>query len=359
MILTVTPNPALDLTWRVDRIEPGATHRVPRGKGRAGGKGLNVARVAHQQGHSVLAIATAGGTAGAELQRELTESALPHLLVPVGASTRRSIALYDAANDETSIFNEFGENPSETEWRNMLDAIGTSLVQANCLVGAGSLPPLVASTVPGFNPASFYPELVRMAAARGIPSIIDTSGPALLAAADAGATVLKPNRDELIAATGIADPVLAARALIERGASLVLLSLGSAGMVAVASSDPRSYLSARLCSPLAGNPTGAGDAAVAAVASCLSLPSPFCASAGGYAPKLQASDALLTTPAGATISIEAILRRATAWSAAAVLMPLAGEISPLHAELETQLIIEHHGPNYSPATTLPFTENRP
>lgn len=37
--------------------------------------------------------------------------------------------------------------------------------------------------------------------------------------------------------------------------------------------------------------------------------------------------------------IPTILRRATAWSAAAVLMPAAGEISPLYADLEDQLIL--------------------
>lgn len=319
MILTVTPNAALDLTWWVDRIEPGATHRVPSGMARAGGKSLNVARVAHQQGAAVLAIATAGGTTGAELELELRASGLPHELIPVAASTRRSLALYDAGNDETSIFNEFGENHSDAEWRQLLDAVDTALLGADCLVGSGSLPPgPSAAGGDAYDSADFYPELVRMAAARGIPSIIDTSGAALLAAAAAGATVLKPNRDELIAATDIGDPIRAARSLIARGAGLVLLSLGSAGMIAVGTGDE--YLSARLPEPLVGNPTGAGDAAVAAVASC------FAEAAGD----------------GSAPNAEEILRRATAWSAAAVLMPLAGEISPLHAELAERLIIERH-----------------
>ena len=55
MILTVTPNPALDLTWHVDRLTVGGTHRADAGAARAGGKGLNVARVAHAQGAAVLA----------------------------------------------------------------------------------------------------------------------------------------------------------------------------------------------------------------------------------------------------------------------------------------------------------------
>ena len=245
MILTVTPNAALDLTWWVDRIEPGETHRVPSGMARAGGKSLNVARVAHSQGRQVLAIATAGGATGAELELELSSSGLPHQLVPVEASTRRSLALYDAANDETSIFNEFGENHSDAEWQSLLNAVDASLEHARCLVGSGSLPPR--SNTGGearFDSGDFYPALVRRAAARGIPSIIDTSGSALLAAADAGATVLKPNREELMAATNIADPLLAARSLIERGAHLVLLSLGSGGMIAVSASDPSGYISA-------------------------------------------------------------------------------------------------------------------
>ncbi len=50
MILTVTPNPALDLTWRVERLVEGGTHRADAGAARAGGKGLNVARVAHAEG---------------------------------------------------------------------------------------------------------------------------------------------------------------------------------------------------------------------------------------------------------------------------------------------------------------------
>lgn len=320
MILTVTPNAALDLTWWVDRVELGATHRVPRGMARAGGKGLNVARVAHQQGAEVLAIATAGGATGAELALELETASLPHTLVPVAASTRRSLALYDAADDETSIFNEFGEGHSDAEWDALVQAVDAALPSARCLVGAGSLPP----SPPGAatDSAGFYPALVRRAAAAGIPSIIDTSGPALLAAADAGATVLKPNRDELTAATGIADPVSAARSLIGRGAGLVLLSLGSGGMIAVSAADGDGYISARLPEPLTGNPTGAGDAAVAAVASCF--------------------DEAAARPLEPAPGTEEILRRATAWSAAAVLMPLAGEISPLHAELAHRLIVERH-----------------
>jgi 1-phosphofructokinase family hexose kinase len=306
MILTVTPNPALDLTWRVDRLIEGGSHRADAGAARAGGKGLNVARVAHAQGADVLAITTSGGRVGAEFADELAASGVPHALVPVGAETRRSIAIVDDAEGDTTIVNERGLTPSDAEWAVLLAEVVDRLPGAEVLVVSGSLPPGA--------PDSLLPMLIAVARDAGVPVIVDTSGPALLRAADAGATVLKPNAAELVEATGIADPIAGAEALVARGAELVLLSLGAEGMLAVTAT---ALVHARLDEPLAGNPTGAGDAGVAA---CAVL----------YAEGVR--------------DPEPILRRATAWSAAAVLMPLAGDISPRWTELERQLRVTHPDP---------------
>ncbi|MFJ4223619.1 1-phosphofructokinase family hexose kinase [Microbacterium sp. NPDC089695] len=301
MILTVTPNPALDLTWRVDRLTPGATHRADAGAARSGGKGINVARVAHAQGASVLALTTAGGRTGVAFVADLGASGVPHRLVQVAAPTRQTVALVDEALGDTTIVNERGENPTDAEWAALFGEVVDALPSARVLVISGSLPPGA--------PGSFVPLLIGTAADAGVPVIVDTSGPALLRAADAGASVLKPNAAELVEATGIADPVEGARALLARGAGLVLLSRGAEGMLAVTA---ETVTHARLDAPLAGNPTGAGDAAVAA---CAAL----------YA------DGVRDT--------ETVLRRATAWSAAAVTMPLAGEISDDWSALEQRLVV--------------------
>ncbi len=305
MIVTVTPNPAIDLTWSVARIAAGETHRVETGRARAGGKGLNVARVLHSQGHAVRAVATVGGATGSEFAADLRAIDLPHRLVGVIAPTRRSIALYDESRHQTSIFNELGVNHAPGEWRALATAATRALPDCRCLVGSGSLPP--------GGPAGFLADLVSAARAAGVPSVVDTSGPALLEAAKARATVLKPNRDELREATGEADPVAGARALIVLGAEWVVVTLGAEGMLVVCAGDPVTVLRARLPQALAGNATGAGDAAVAATAAAL---------ASGQ-----------TDP-------ERVLRAATAWSAAAVLMPLAGEISPSHPELAERVLVE-------------------
>lgn len=300
MIVTVTANPALDLTWEIDRIEIGGTHRADTGAVRAGGKGLNVARVAHAQGFPVRAVTTCGGATGVEMRDELADSGVPHVLVPVSAPTRRSVAWVDRALGDTTIVNERGVNPSAEEWAAFSALVREEAAAASVLVISGSIPPGA--------PDDLLTDLI--AAGAGRPVIVDTSGPVLLTAADAGASVLKPNRAELLEATGLSDPIAGARELLRRGAGLVLLSLGVDGMYAVTIDR---VLRARLPEPLAGNPTGAGDAAVAAAA---------------------------TLMAEGNTDPEAIVRRATAWSAAAVLMPLAGEISPQHPQLEAALIVD-------------------
>lgn len=74
MILTVTANPALDVTYRVGTLVPHGTHRVSAVAERAGGKGLNVARVLHTLGVPVLATGLLGGATGTRVQALLPDA---------------------------------------------------------------------------------------------------------------------------------------------------------------------------------------------------------------------------------------------------------------------------------------------
>ncbi len=98
-----------------------------------------------------------------------------------------------------------------------------------------------------------------------MPVVVDTSGAGLLAAARAGAHALKPNREELAEATGLADPLDGARALLDLGARLVVVSLGADGLLAIGRHGAP-VVRADCPGSLHGNATGAGDAAVAAIA---------------------------------------------------------------------------------------------
>ncbi|MDO8336942.1 MAG: hexose kinase [Microcella sp.] len=312
MILTVTPNPAIDLTWRVSRLAPGTTHRMPTGTSRAGGKGLNVARVLLQTGHEALVLATAGGATGDELRDDLTESGVPHRLITTGGRTRRSLAIVDAGDGTTTIFNELGEALAADE--------STAFAATAAKLGSSARAVAICGSLPlGFG-ADELASLVSLLVADRIPVVVDTSGPGILAAARAGAHALKPNQHELAEATGLDDPVEGARFLLGLGARLVLISLGADGLLVVA--EAGAAVRARLPRALSGNATGAGDAAVAAIATAL---------AGG-------GDLWSDSPAADAARVE-LARRATAWSAGAVLMPLAGEISADHVALADEVQI--------------------
>lgn len=294
MILTVTPNPALDITWHASSVQPGETHRVPAGVARAGGKGLNVARVLHAQGVSTVAMTQLGGAVGAEFAAELSASGIPNIVRDAAGGTRRSIAIVDESAGSVSVFNEFGAELSGADAIGFWNAVQHEAQRADVVTICGSMPPGDSTAMLG--------DVVRGLIAHGNAVLVDTSGAVMLDVARAGATVLKPNRDELHDATGESDPVAGAKHLLELGATAVVASLGEEGLFIV-HRDGRG-VQARFNRVVHGNATGAGDAVSAAIA--VSLASD---------PALAAMDAL-----------EQLAKRAAAWGAAAVASPLAGDI---------------------------------
>ncbi|MFF2370945.1 1-phosphofructokinase family hexose kinase [Agromyces sp. NPDC058110] len=327
MIVTVTPNPALDLTWHVDGLRPGETHRVPAGATRAGGKGINVARVLHEQGVPVLALTTFGGAAGSEFAADLAVGGVPHRLVPVGGATRRSVAIVDTDAAHTAVLNERGAALTDAE----ADALDAVAVEAATAAAAASAARAArrrdVAVISGSLPPGYGPEriggLVHRLGQTGARVVVDTSGPALLEAARAGAYALKPNAEELAAATGITDPEEGALLLLDLGATLVMVSQGGDGLMLVSRAEQRRPVRARLPRVLRGNATGAGDAAVAALAAGLAAPLPF--------------DADIAPAAAARRSL---VRRAVAWSASAVLVPVAGSLAPEHEALEREVLVD-------------------
>src|SRR5687768_15218596 len=95
MILTVTLNPALDLTYRVDALVPHGTHRVAEVAERPGGKGLNVAAVLHALGEPVLATGLLGGGTGNRVTALLAAEGVPAAFGPIADETRRTVAVAD------------------------------------------------------------------------------------------------------------------------------------------------------------------------------------------------------------------------------------------------------------------------
>ncbi|MEU3659228.1 1-phosphofructokinase family hexose kinase [Streptomyces sp. NPDC032940] len=287
MILTVTLNTALDITYRVPALRPHASHRVTDVTERPGGKGLNVARVLAALGHEVTVTGFAGGTTGRVVREGLTGvRGVTDALVPVAGATRRTVAVVDERSGDTTQLNEPGPAVAPAEWNAFQDTYADLLADASAVALCGSLPPGV--------PVGAYAGLVRTARAAGVPVLLDTSGEPLRRGVAARPDLIKPNADELAELTGSHEPLRAAQAARRRGAGSVVASLGAEGLLAV---TPEGRWRAAPPAHVRGNPTGAGDSAVAGLLS-------------GLVEHLPWPDRLT---------------RAVALSAATVLSPVAGE----------------------------------
>lgn len=309
MILAVCLNPALDVTYGVDALRPGASHRVRTVQRRPGGKGVNVARVLAQLGEPVRVLGLAGGPTGARLAAALDAAGVAHELVPVAGETRHTVTVVagDGSDTEATVLNEPGPDVTPGEWADLLDAFGASAGQAAAVTLSGSLPRGLPDTA--------YATLVRRCG--DVPVLLDTDGAPLAAALAARPTLAKPNADEAAGLLGrpvrtAADAAAACAALIDAGAGSAVVSRGAAGLTAVLGG--RAY-SAGLPAPVAGNPTGAGDALTAGLARGL---------AAGLAP-------------------HPLLAAATALAAAAVASGTAGSVAEgLADRLRPDVVITEH-----------------
>jgi tagatose 6-phosphate kinase len=305
VILTVTLNPALDVTYAVDGLVVGATHRVRTVAERAGGKGVNVARVLHAHGTPVRATGYAGGDTGTRITAQLAGCGIPAAFLPIAGESRRTVTVTDGG--VATGFWEPGPTVSPAEWLAFLDHYGDQLPGAAAVVLAGSLPPGV--------PADAYAVLVALAQERGVPAVLDADGAALRCGVAAEPLLAKPNAAELSAATGLPVSTVdeartAARALRGGRPTSVVASLGGAGVVAAtAHGDLRAFLP----EPVVGNATGAGDACVAALVRGLLAGAPW----------------------------PEVLARAVAGGAAAAAAPVAGMVDEdLMGRLRKDVVVE-------------------
>jgi tagatose 6-phosphate kinase len=259
MIVIVCANPALDITYAVPSLRHGGSHRVRQVREQAGGKGINVARVLKQIGTDSVVVGFAGGPIGEAVHADLDTAKISHKLTPIKAHTRRSIAVVDA--DDATVFNEPGPVVTPSEWQSLTEQFAAHVAGASVVVLAGSLPRGVAEDA--------YAHLVHTAHDAGAPVIVDADGHALRHAIAAGPYLVKPNVAEAAelfdgALESTEDVLAAADALRARGASAVIISRGSRGLVAV--TEDGSAFSAHSRQTVCGNPTGAGDALTAAIA---------------------------------------------------------------------------------------------
>lgn len=262
-IVTLTLNPAIDLSYEVDRLV--ATHKLRTCAERTfpGGGGINVARVLARLGRETNCVYLAGGATGPTFEALLTEQGLPATRIAIAGSTRIATTVFETETGKEFRFTPPGPEVSEPEWRACLDTLAR--LRCDWLVASGSLPRGV--------PTQFYAHLASLTAASGSRLVLDSSGLALRdAIASGGVYLAKPNLAEFEQLTGrqFAGPEdvgQAARELVRAsGMHAMVVTLGAQGAVLATGDDivlsPALALEAK-------SAVGAGDSFVAGMVHAL------------------------------------------------------------------------------------------
>ena len=253
MIVTVTPNPSIDRTIRLDRLVPGGLNRAHSATSEAAGKGVNVSCALATEGIETLAVLPLAAQSAVQYLALLAD-AVPVVAVPVAGAIRVNVSIIESDGTVTKV-NEPGPSLSPADADALVNA-AASASRRGWIVGCGSLPPAA--------PRDLYARLAKLAGPDRRVAV-DSSGDALAAAATAGIALVKPNRHELeelvrrpLATLG--EVIDAARALLAQGCGAALVSLGPDGALYI-DATTAAHAEARVAD--AANPVGAGDALLA------------------------------------------------------------------------------------------------
>ncbi|MCM2362817.1 1-phosphofructokinase [Pseudomonas sp. SR18] len=218
-ILSLTLNPALDLTVRLARLEPGEVNRSDAMLAHAAGKGVNVAQVLADLGHQV----TVGGFLGEgnpqAFEALIVRRGFADAFIRVPGETRSNIKIAEQDGRVTDI-NAPGPWVSEQAQQALLNQLAQIAPGHDAVVVAGSLPR-------GVSPQWLQDLLVQLKKL-GLKVALDTSGEALRAGLQAGPWLVKPNTEEL--ADALANATDAVSQLHQQGVEHVVVSDGAAGV---------------------------------------------------------------------------------------------------------------------------------
>jgi 1-phosphofructokinase family hexose kinase len=257
MILTLTVNPAIDRTITVDRLAFEDRAYILSSKDSPGGRGINASCVIHSFGGKTTAIVPAGGSSGARFTEFMNGCGFPVVVVPIRNKVRTNLTITDK-HGLTVKLNEPGPKLEKAELAKVEKTVRSMLDKASWLMLCGSLPPGV--------PTDFYAGLIHEARKRGVKTLLDTDGDALLEGVEARPTVATPNQQEAERLLNTAlltrtHYLAAAERVRKMGAEAAVLSLGSRGAVGSFPNGTVEVIPPRV---EAVSPIGSGDALAAA-----------------------------------------------------------------------------------------------
>jgi 1-phosphofructokinase family hexose kinase len=287
MIVTVTPNTAIDRTLFVPSFALGQTIRASRIAMGMGGKPTDASYVLGALGIPNLALGFAAGLAGQQMEQMLHAFGVTTDFTPVDGETRVNTLIVDESAGQQSTITVSTLKVRAEHIAQLRERYRRALETASCVILGGALPD-------GAHP-SLFAELIADAKNASVPVVFDASPPGLRAGLEAGPDYAKPNRSELTTLVGnpanTAQAIYdSARAIYTQYGTACIVTLGKDGALAVL--PDRSYFIPPLQVEVVSS-AGAGDAILAGLAAALSRGEPI---EQGLRLGFAAAGAVLLTP---------------------------------------------------------------
>ncbi|MEH6854818.1 1-phosphofructokinase [Priestia megaterium] len=298
MITTITLNAAVDKSYYMNDFKLDKVNRVKELLAVPGGKGINVAKVAHTLGAQVVASGFLGGVNGQFIHQSLQQLGIISDFAWVKGNSRETIAIIEAGGSSQTELLEPGPIIDEEAQYKLENKISE--------LSHGSKVVSFSGSIPRGLPYNIYTRLIQIAKKHGAITILDTSGSYLSHGLEGKPDICKPNLEELEQCLGYRpngkyEVVKAAKQLIDKGIKLVIVSMDKEGALAVTNQSAWSISPPRI---KVKNTVGCGDSMVAAIAYYL--------------------DRLVSPPTEE--DIEKALRLGTATAASNALHQIAGSI---------------------------------
>lgn len=260
MIITLTMNPAVDKTAELDTIQVGGLNRLKNIVMDAGGKGINVSKTIHNLNGNSIAVAIVGGNAGNFIENEMKRLQVNYDFMYIDGNSRTNLKIVDQDKVLTE-FNENGPSPNAEQLQKLSQKIESMLKEDDILVLSGSVPKEVKK--------DYYYDLIRIAKNKNAKTILDADGELFKEGIKAIPTIIKPNRYELLQYynapedTSEKQMILYAKAFIDQGVELVVVSMGKDGSYFI---NKDAVYKVEPLKIEAHSSVGAGDAMVASLA---------------------------------------------------------------------------------------------
>ncbi len=259
MILSLCPNPSLDVYYYVGALKEDDTNRVENPFLSAGGKGVNAARVISRFTEDVLLALPLGGCTGECVKELLEAEGVSLVVVSISSPTRVNTILEQKAKGKHLLIASSG-SPLLKEEREKLELAVCKDYSPEVLILGGSVPPSL--------PKDYYARIIKKFKGTGTKVIVDADGELLKEAVKEGPFAIKPNKYELERLVGsplidLKEIVEAAKEILKFGVEVVIVSLGEFGALGVSREEIFRVVPPKV---EVKNTVGAGDSLVGAFA---------------------------------------------------------------------------------------------